>query len=143
MGKINQAKFSQAVHRIVRMIPPGKVMTYGQVAALLGYPRAAQYVGWVLHWSDFKDVPYQRVVNRFGGLASGYTRGGQLAHKFDLEMEGIKVNNDFTIDLERYLWSPPTKLIPCVEDVTLLEELPFSLAVKVSRRRSKSARAGC
>jgi len=57
MAKINKSKFSEAVHKLVRAIPQGKVMTYGQVAACLGYPRAAQYVGWVLHWSDFNDVP--------------------------------------------------------------------------------------
>lgn len=127
MAKINKSKFSEAVHKLVRAIPQGKVMTYGQVAACLGYPRAAQYVGWVLHWSDFNDVPYQRVVNRFGGLASGYTRGGFMAHKIDLETEGIAVRDDFTIDLEKYLWQPPQKRIPRLEDVTLLEELPFSV----------------
>lgn len=111
---------------MVRAIPYGRVMTYGQVAACLGYPRAAQYVGWVLHWSDFNDVPYQRVVNRFGGLASGYTRGGFMAHKIDLEEEDIEVRDDFTIDLEKYLWQPPQKLIPRIDNVTLLEELPFS-----------------
>ena len=126
MGKINKSKFSEAVHELVKAIPCGKAMTYGQVAACLGYPRAAQYVGWVLHWSDFNDVPYQRVVNRFGGLASGYTRGGVMAHKFDLEEEGVEVRDDFTIDLERYLWQPPAKLIPVIDDGTLLEELPFS-----------------
>jgi len=126
MAKISKAKFTEAVHKIVRAIPSGRVMTYGQIAALLGYPRAAQYVGWVMHWSDFEKIPYQRVVNRFGGLASGYTRGGQLAHKFDLELEGVEVRDDFTIDLEKYLWQPPQSLIPQVDDATLLEELPFS-----------------
>ena len=126
MAKINKSQFSKAVHKLVRAIPQGKVMTYGQVAACLGYPRAAQYVGWVLHWSDFNDVPYQRVVNRFGGLASGYMRGGFMAHKFDLEAEGIEVKDDFTIDLDKYLWKPPQKLIPKIDNVTLLEDLPFS-----------------
>ena len=86
---------------------------YGQIAGLLGHPRAAQMVGWIMHWaplqralpggSDHRQIPYQRVVSRFGGLASGYTRGGREAHKKDLEAEGIKVREDYTIDLEKYL----------------------------------------
>ena len=124
--KINKKEFESAVYELVRLIPKGKVMIYGQVAALLGYPRAAQYVGWVLHWSDFDDIPYQRVVNRFGGLAAGYTRGGREAHRFDLEaLEGIKVRDDMTVDLEKYLWHPPQNLIPKVGSVRELENIPF------------------
>ncbi len=49
---------------MVALIPKGKVMTYGQIAATLGHPRAAQMVGWILHWvPDQSKVPYQRVVN--------------------------------------------------------------------------------
>ncbi|HCL47838.1 TPA: hypothetical protein DHW58_02515 [Patescibacteria group bacterium] len=120
----SQSAFAQAVYQLVRAIPKGKVMTYGQVAALLGHPRAAQQVGWVLHYSDFKEVPYQRVVNRFGSLADGYTRGGRQAHKFDLESEGIEVQDDMTIDLDRYLWHPPVKAVPKLarpEDLVLID----------------------
>ncbi len=124
--KINKKEFESAVYKLVRLIPKGKVMTYGQIAALLGYPRAAQYVGWVLHWSDFEDIPYQRVVNRFGGLAAGYTRGGREAHRFDLEtLEGIKVREDMTVDLEKYIWYPSQDLIPKVKSVRELENIPF------------------
>src|SRR5512136_1174600 len=104
--RINKHEFSEAVYQLVRSIPRGRVMTYGQIAALLGYPRAAQYVGWTLHWAKFEDVPYQRVLNRFGGLASGYPRGGREAHAADLAIEGIKVKKDGTVDLEKYLWRP-------------------------------------
>lgn len=104
--KIDSKQFAKSVYKLVNQIPYGKVMTYGQVAAILGFPRCAQYVGWVLHWSDFEKVPYQRVLNRFGGLASGYTRGGRDAHKFDLISEGIEVRKDGTVDLKKYLWWP-------------------------------------
>ncbi|OGB74214.1 hypothetical protein A2V68_00375 [candidate division Kazan bacterium RBG_13_50_9] len=129
MGKqINKQVFTKAVYRLVRAIPQGRIMTYGQIAALLGYPRAAQYVGWTLHWSKFEDVPYQRVVNRFGGLAAGYTRGGREAHRFDLEtIDGIVVRDDWTIDLDKYIWRPPSSLIPKLEHHTLLEDLPFAV----------------
>ena len=91
-------------------------MTYGQIAAILGHPRAAQYVGWCLHWSDFNKVPYQRVLNRFGGLASGYTRGGREAHKIDLLEEGIEVRKDGTVDLKKYLWWPDKIDTEIIED---------------------------
>ena len=108
-------EFKDAVYQLVKSIPKGRVMTYGQVAALLGRPRAAQYVGWALHWSDQKVVPYQRVVNRFGELAAGYTTGGRIAHKRDLEDEGIVVQDDLTIDLDQYLWHPNPEQIPTTD----------------------------
>ncbi|RLC37735.1 cysteine methyltransferase [candidate division Kazan bacterium] len=124
--KIDKKEFKSAVYKLVKLIPRGNVMTYGQIAALLGYPRAAQYVGWTLHWAKFEDVPYQRVVNRFGGLASGYSRGGREAHRFDLEtLEGIKVRDDMTIDLEKYIWHPPQDLIPKIRSAGVLEDIPF------------------
>jgi len=104
--KIDRKKFSASVYKLVNKIPRGKVMTYGQIAAILGFPRCAQYVGWCLHWSDFEKVPYQRVLNRFGGLASGYTKGGREAHRIDLLEEGIKVKKEGTVDLKKYLWWP-------------------------------------
>ncbi|MFA7309108.1 MAG: MGMT family protein [Patescibacteria group bacterium] len=104
--KIDRKSFEKDVVALVSSIPVGRVMTYGQIAALVGFPRAAQMVGWVMHWSDQKKVPYQRVVNRFGGLAVGYTNGGIDGHKNDLLNEGIVVGEDGTIDLERYMWWP-------------------------------------
>ena len=106
---IDRKTFQKAVFDVVRSIPSGRVMTYGQVAALVGFPRAAQMVGWVLHWSDQNEIPYQRVLNRFGGLAIGYTKGGREAHRQDLLDEGIEVREDGTVDLEKYLWWPEDK----------------------------------
>jgi len=57
--KIDRKQFAKAVYKLVNEVPCGRVMTYGQVAAILGMPRCAQYVGWALHWSDFEKVPYQ------------------------------------------------------------------------------------
>jgi methylated-DNA-protein-cysteine methyltransferase-like protein len=101
------SEFNDKVKEIVRCIPSGRVMTYGQIAALLGVPRAARAVGWALHATgDVDEVPCQRVVNRFGGLAAGYGWGGQQAHKVDLAEEGVEVREDFTIDLQKYQWWP-------------------------------------
>jgi methylated-DNA-protein-cysteine methyltransferase-like protein len=99
------SKFASGVYRVVRAIPDGKVSTYGQIARILGSPRAAQQVGWVLHWSP-KDLPAYKVVNRFGGLAGGYTEGGRDLHRADLEAHGYLVSEDYTVDLNKYLWQP-------------------------------------
>lgn len=102
-----------AVFAIVRSIPPGRVMTYGQVALLCGVPRAAQAVGWTLHTAP-ADVPCQRVVNRHGGLASGYTDGGRPLQRAELEAEGVSVREDDTVELEHYQWWPSAQSIAAV-----------------------------
>ncbi len=89
-------------------MPRGKVVTYGQLALLAGNPWGARQVGWIAH-AGGEDLPWQRVVNRFGGLASGY-RGGRAGHKADLEDDGVRVREDFTVDLERYQWWPPSRV---------------------------------
>ena len=89
-------------------------MTYGQVALLCGVPRAAQAVGWTLHTSP-ADVPCQRVVNRHGGLASGYTDGGRPLQRAELEAEGVVVRVDDTVELERYQWWPSPRAIAARE----------------------------
>src|SRR2546426_714601 len=70
--------FVNRVHALVRAVPRGRVVTYGQIAQLAGRPRAAREVGWIAH-AGGKGIPWQRVVNRAGGLASGYT-GGRAGH---------------------------------------------------------------
>lgn len=98
-------QFSSAVYEIVAQIPQGRVMTYGQIAALCGSPRAAIIVGQVAHWGPL-ELPWQRVVNKSGGLAKGYTTGGREAHKRDLEAEGVEVNDEYSVDVDRLLWWP-------------------------------------
>lgn len=78
-------------------------MTYGQIAALCGRPRAARQVGGIAHFGN-PDLPWQRVVNKSGGLASGYP-GGKPGHKQVLEAESVKVK-DFKVDIEALLWYP-------------------------------------
>lgn len=80
-------------------------MTYGQLAALCGNARAARIVGSVAHFGD-PDLPWQRVVNKQGGLASGYP-GGRSGHKQVLEQEGFTVSDEYTIDVTKLLWWPP------------------------------------
>jgi methylated-DNA-protein-cysteine methyltransferase-like protein len=100
--------FKDKVFEYVSQIPRGRVMTYGQLAALAGAPWAAWEVGQIAHFGP-SDLPWQRVVNKKGGLAKGYTPGGQEAHKRDLEQEGVLVNEDFTVAVDELLWWPPKK----------------------------------
>jgi methylated-DNA-protein-cysteine methyltransferase-like protein len=79
-------------------------MTYGQIAAICGNPQAARIVGGIAHFGD-PNLPWQRVVNKKGGLASGYP-GGRQGHKIALEAEGMSVSDDLTVDIDKFLWNP-------------------------------------
>lgn len=96
--------FRERVEAVVAQIPRGRIMTYGQLAALCGNARAARIVGGIAHFGD-PSFPWQRVVNKRGGLASGYP-GGRQSHKLALEAEGIRVTEDFRVDVESLLWTP-------------------------------------
>lgn len=98
------AGFRERVYAIVAQIPKGRVMTYGQIAALTGNPRAARIVGGVAHFGD-PDLPWQRVVNKQGGLAVGYP-GGRAGHKQALEAEGVYVSDDYRVNVQELLWHP-------------------------------------
>ena len=97
--------FFEQVYEIIKQIPQGKVVTYGQVAYALGNPRAARQVGYALHVNPKpKVIPCHRVVNRFGRLAPAFAFGGQDVQAQLLRDEGVEVGEDFTVDLSRYLY---------------------------------------
>lgn len=96
--------FKKRVCDLVAKIPKGRVMTYGQLAALAGHPYAARIVGGIAHWGD-PDLPWQRVVKKDGSLAEGYP-GGTHGHAEALAAEGIEVDSDFKVDIERLQWHP-------------------------------------
>ncbi len=97
------ADFAETVYELVIAIPSGRVMTYGQIAALCGRPRAARIVGGIAHWGD-PSLPWQRVVKKDGSLAEGFP-GGTAGHAAALEKEGVEVH-DYKIEISRYLWQP-------------------------------------
>lgn len=102
---MSERTFKQDVEAIVRQIPRRRLMTYGQIAAVLGAPRKAQAVGFVAHYGD-PNLPWHRVVNRHGRMAPGYP-GGMPGHRAVVESEGISVDSkEFTCDLEKYRWWP-------------------------------------
>jgi len=95
-------KFTEEVLEIVKMIPNGKVMTYGQIAAYAGNPRGARQVSRILHsMSAAYHLPWHRVINSKGTISltgeEGYLQGSMLSN------EGIDVLNE-EIDLHKYLF---------------------------------------
>lgn len=96
--------FYDKVYAVVRQIPPGKVASYGQVAALAGSPRASRVVGYALHINPMPGVvPCHRVVNREGRLAPGFAFGGLDEQRLLLEAEGVEVTDGY-VDMSVYQW---------------------------------------
>lgn len=88
------------------MIPAGRLMTYGQIAAILGEGYTARTVGYVMHAASTEDVPWQRVVNASGGCSTAkFTVPFDLQQKL-LEQEGIVFGANAKCRLDDYLWSP-------------------------------------
>jgi len=109
-SKKTKASAWTEVYDIVRRIPPGRVMNYGQIARYLVRPLSARAVGWAIHQCP-EDVPWHRVVNASGGCSTDsladVSRGLQRAL---LEAEGVEFRADGTLDLALYRWSPGGKL---------------------------------
>lgn len=99
--------FYERVYDVVRRVPSGRVVTYGQVALLVGSPAAARATGYALHYlPDDSDVPWWRVVNASGGI-SLKGRGAQAElQKQVLEREGIVFDAMGRIDLRAFRWWP-------------------------------------
>jgi methylated-DNA-protein-cysteine methyltransferase-like protein len=98
--------FFAHVYVLVRHIPPGKVATYGQIARLLGQPRAARTVGWALHsLPEGKPVPWQRVINARGMVSLGAGRDGAALQRALLEEEGVIFDERGRVDLDVFGWA--------------------------------------
>ncbi|OGM04997.1 hypothetical protein A2715_00760 [Candidatus Woesebacteria bacterium RIFCSPHIGHO2_01_FULL_39_32] len=101
------SKFKDGVIKVVSKVPYGKVVSYGQVALYIGIPRAARQVGWTLNRMEgVENVPWWRVINNQGRISikgSKYTAQDQ--RKLLIE-EGVKVNDDLTLDIEKYRFVP-------------------------------------
>lgn len=100
--------FTDRVVRMIQQIPPGRVMTYGQVAAAAGNPRGARQIARVLHSMSAKhDLPWHRIINAQGGISTPTDREdkGSLQQEL-LEAEGVVFSNDRKVDLNKYRWFP-------------------------------------
>ncbi|MBI4039453.1 MGMT family protein [Candidatus Daviesbacteria bacterium] len=130
--------FKEKVYLIVSMIPAGRVASYGQVAALVGMPRAAQAVGQVLHrMADEKPIPWQRVINRHGRISTKCTFHPATLQKALLEQEGISVGDDLMIDVAQYSWQPDLSCFrQFIADDTLQQ---FNSKLSLDRRFRRSS----
>ena len=98
------SSFYQVVYKAVRLIPRGKISTYGRVALMVGSPGAARQVGWALHsLPPDSDVPWHRVVNARGGISLRGRLGEAERQRSRLEAEGVHFGEDGTIDLDVFL----------------------------------------
>lgn len=104
MADAKDQTFSRDVYAFIAAIPPGRVMTYGQVAALCGRPRAARIVGTIAHWGP-QELPWHRLVNKQGGMAGEFP-GGRTEQARLLEEEGVIVSDDLTVDVDKIIWEP-------------------------------------
>jgi methylated-DNA-protein-cysteine methyltransferase-like protein len=106
------SKFKDRVIEITRLVPKGKVVSYGQVATMTGSPRAAIQVGWVLHLAGDDGVtPWWRVVNKEGYISTKCLEHSKNFQKELLERDGVKVNKDLKIDIKKYRWLPGQSLL--------------------------------
>lgn len=96
--------FNQKVYEIVRRIPKGYVMTYGQIARLLGKPMASRAVGYAMYAVAEENLPCHRVVFKDGSLAKDFVFGGKDKQYLLLKSEGITFNRGRKIKMEKHLW---------------------------------------
>ncbi len=96
--------FTQKIIQVVDAIPSGKVVSYGQVAAYIGVPRAARQVGWTLRLLEESiKLPWWRVINNAGRITiKGNLHNTPELQKKLLESDGVEVMDDLTLDIETY-----------------------------------------
>ncbi len=103
--EVNSPGYRARVFEIVRRIPSGRVMTYGQIAGLLGEGYTARTVGFVMHSAD-DTVPWQRVINAQGACSTTRVVLPPDLQQRMLEGEGVRFDARGRCDLARYRWTP-------------------------------------
>ena len=106
MNQVDDKNYRESVYQIVRQIPTGRVMTYGQIAEILGEGYTPRTVGYVMRGSDAEDVPWQRVINSQGACSTGKLTMPENIQQSILESEGVVFTENGKCDLKVYLWYP-------------------------------------
>lgn len=111
IGRQSMGEFNDKVYETVRRVPRGKVVSYGQVARLIGQPRKARFVGYAMHgnpdpWDCAAQtgVPCHRVVFKDGSLAPGFAFGGPDEQRARLTAEGVTFLDDGRVDMRECQW---------------------------------------
>lgn len=104
--------FYEKVYEVVRLIPPGRVTSYGAIAAYLGSAGSSRMVGWAMNQAHSQEryVPAHRVVNRNGLLTGKHHFGTPVAMQELLEAEGISVKENQVCNFKKHFWNPETEL---------------------------------
>lgn len=100
----NQGEFRRRVEDLMAQVPYGSVATYGDLAALAGSANASRIVGGIAHYGN-SELPWHRLVNRFGGLAGGFPGGREVQQQL-LAQEGITCTNHIVNNFEKIRWRP-------------------------------------
>lgn len=125
-------KFQEAILNAVREIPKGRVASYSQIAAYLGLPRAARQVGWSMRQLDTDNFPWWRVISNAGRISiKGNLEASADQQKDLLIAEGVAVDEDLKLDIEKYRWRPDEKTLeklklPDTDLETIAQHTPFS-----------------
>jgi methylated-DNA-protein-cysteine methyltransferase related protein len=113
-GKVRKksGSFFEDVFAVVRLIPAGRVTSYGAIAEYLGTRGSARMVGWAMNaaHSQVNDIPAHRVVNRNGLLTGKHHFGNPAIMQQLLENEGVDITNDQVVRFEELFWNPMIEL---------------------------------
>ena len=127
MHHVAPTHFYRAVWALVRRVPAGRVVTYGQVATWLGSPRAARAVGYAMFNVQDESVPWQRVINAKGEISvGGHLHRPELQRRL-LEAEGVAFDAAGRVDLSRFGWAgEPDLARRAVPQGFVADENPFT-----------------
>lgn len=118
-AKPGSGDFERDVHAVARLIPPGRVTSYGAIARYLGASRSSRMVGWAMNRAlevdpnaapDLRPVPAHRVVNRLGMLSGRLHFPTPTAMAELLQAEGVEIHNNQVVDFDVRFWDPSTEL---------------------------------
>lgn len=109
---MDKLSFYDQVYQVVRLIPKGRVSSYGAIASYLGTRGSSRMVGYAMNaaHTTFPPVPAQRVVNRNGLLTGKFHFGSADMMQQLLENEGVKIENDKVVDFKNIFWDPTIEL---------------------------------
>ncbi len=108
---MEQRDYFGEVYEVVRLVPKGRITTYGTIARYLSLRAGARMVGWAMNGCHNRpDVPAHRVVNSVGVLSGKNFFGGPTIMQQLLEDEGVQVENDKVVDFKRLFWDPSSEL---------------------------------
>jgi methylated-DNA-protein-cysteine methyltransferase-like protein len=108
---MDKTSFFQDVYEVVKLIPHGRVTSYGAIAHYLGTKSSARMVGWALNTSHGQDIPAHRVVNRNGVLTGKVHFGHHNKMQHLLEAEGIKIKGNQIENFDQVFWDPSSELL--------------------------------